>query len=142
MKRFSFIKTVKEHKSMRMIPKLALLLVLLTSTFGMNANPIDMSTARQVGIKFMNANTNTPLRSVDQIQLVTTYNISRGDAAFHIFNTPNGFVIVAADDCSTPVLGYSDEGQFDVENIPIQLQDYLQGFVNQIQYGIENHLDG
>ncbi len=126
---------------MRMIPKLALLLVLLTSTFGMNANPIDMSTARQVGIKFMNANTNVPLRNVNQIQLVTTYNISRGDAAFHIFNTPNGFVIVAADDCAMPVLGYSDEGQFDVENIPIQLQDYLQGFVNQIQYGIENHLE-
>ena len=125
----------------RMIPKLALLLVLLTSTFVMNANPVDMNTAREVGIKFMNANTNTPLRNVDQIQWVATYNISRGDAAFHIFNTPNGFVIVAADDCATPVLGYSDEGQFDVENIPIQLQDYLQDFVNQIQYGIENHLE-
>ncbi|MBR5082225.1 MAG: C10 family peptidase, partial [Bacteroidales bacterium] len=86
-------------------------------------------------------NSKTPLRSADGLQLVTTYNIDRGDAAFHIFNTSNGFVIVAADDCATPVLGYSDEGRFDVNNIPIQLQDYLQGFVEEIQYGIENHLE-
>ena len=125
----------------RTIPKLALLLVLLTSTFGMNANPVDMRTAQEVAMKFMNANTRTPLRGTDDLQLVTTYNISRGDAAFYVFNTPNGFVIVSADDCATPILGYSDESQFDTEDIPIQLQEYLQNFVEQIQYGIENHLE-
>ena len=124
----------------RMIPKLALLLVLLMSTFGMNANPVDMRTAQEVGVKFMNANTKTPLRGIDDLQLVTAFNIARGDAAFYVFNTSNGFVIVSADDCATPILGYSDKGQFDVDNIPIQLQDYLQGFVEQIQYGIEHHL--
>ena len=121
----------------------AALFILLLSVVGMTkANPVDMSTAREVGMKFMNTNTNTPLRSIDDLQHVTTYNINRGDAAFYVFNTPNGFVIVSADDCATPILGYSNEGQFDMENIPIQLQDYLQGFVEQIQYGIENHLEG
>ena len=124
----------------RTIPKLALLLVLLMSTFGMNANPIDMRIAQEVAVKFMNANTQTPLRGTDDLQLVTTYNISRGDAAFYVFNTPRGFVIVSADDCATPILGYSDEGQFNVDNIPIQLQDYLQDFLDQITYGIENNI--
>jgi hypothetical protein len=124
-----------------MIPKLVLLLVLLMSAFGMNANPIDMRTAQEVAVKFMNANAKTSLRGTDDLQLVTTYNTSRGDAAFYVFNTSNGFVIVSADDCATPILGYSDEGPFDVEDIPIQLQDYLQDFVSQIQYGIENHLE-
>ena len=120
----------------------AALFVLLLSVTGMTkANPVDLRTVREVGMKFMNANTNAPLRSADDLELVTTYNISRGDAAFYVFNTPNGFVIVSADDCVTPILGYSNEGQFDIENIPIQLQDYLQGFVEQIQYGIENHLE-
>ena len=125
----------------RTIPKLALLLVLLMSTIGMNANPIDMRTAQEVAVKFMNANTQTPLRGSNDLQLVTTYSISRGDAAFYVFNTSHGFVIVSADDCATPVLGYSDESQFDTEDIPIQLQEYLQDFVEQIQYGIENHLE-
>ena len=120
----------------------AALFVLLFSVVGMTkANPVDMSTAREVAMKFMTANTNASLRCIDDLQLVTTYSISRGDAAFYIFNTPNGFVIVSADDCVTPILGYSEEGQFDTENIPIQLQDYLHGFKEQIQYGIENHVD-
>ena len=119
---------------------LVLLFAMLMSAFGLRANPIDMNNAREVGFKFMNANAKTPLRGIDDLQLVATYSISRGDAAVYIFNTSNGFVIVSADDCATPILGYSNEGQFDMENIPIQLQDYLQGFVEQIQYGIENGL--
>ena len=125
----------------RFLKKAALLLAIALSMFEMRANPVDLNTAREVALKFVNANTQTPLRGLDELQLVTMYNISRGDAAFYVFNTSNGFVIVSADDCATPILGYSDEGQFDVNNIPIQLQDYLQDFVEQIQYGIENHLE-
>ena len=118
-----------------------LMLLLLAATFAAEANPVDLRCAREVAMRFMNANAKTPLRGLDDLQLVTTYNISCGDAAFYVFNTPNGFVIVSADDCATPILGYSNEGQFDVENIPIQLQEYLQDFVEQIQYGIVNHLE-
>ena len=107
----------------------------------MKATPVDEGTAREVGFRFMNANAKEPMRGINDLQLVTTYSISRGDAAFYIFNMPNGFVIVAAVDCVTPILGYSNEGQFDEETIPIQMQDYLQSFVEQIQYGIENHLE-
>ncbi|MBQ6729766.1 MAG: leucine-rich repeat protein [Bacteroidales bacterium] len=117
------------------------ILFLLATAFAAEANPVAMRTVREVAMKFMNANGKDVLRSMDDLELVATYNISRGDAAFYIFNIPNGFVIVSADDCVTPILGYSNEGQFDVDNIPIQLQDYLQGFVEQIQFGIENHIE-
>ena len=103
------------------------ILFLLATAFAAEANPVAMRTVREVAMKFMNANGKDVLRSMDDLELVATYNISRGDAAFYIFNIPNGFVIVSADDCVTPILGYSNEGQFDVDNIPIQLQDYLQG---------------
>ena len=132
---------MKEKLLHRKRTTFAVLFSLLLNVVGLNANPVDINTAREVGFKFMNANAKTPMQGIDELQLVTTYNISRGDAAFHIFNTPNGFVIVSADDCATPILGYSNEGRFDVNNIPIQLQDYLQGFVEQIQYGIENNME-
>ncbi len=119
---------------------ITLMLLLLGSTFAAEANPVDMKTAREIGLKFLNANTKAPLRNADELQWVTTYNTNRGEAAFYVFNTQDGFVIVSADDCATPILGYSSEGHFDTENIPIQLQEYLQGFVEQIGYGIENHL--
>ena len=117
-----------------------LLVLLLATALAAKANPVDLRTAREVAVKFMNANARVPLRGTEDLQLVTTYSTENNNAAFHIFNTPNGFVIVAADDCSTPILGYSDESQFDVNNVPIQLQDYLQGFVEQIQYGMENRI--
>ena len=124
-------------KALRLLP-----LILLLGLGQVMARPVDLQNARAVGARFMNANTRTPLRGAEDLQLVTTYSITRGDAAFYVFNTPNGFVIVAADDCATPILGYSDEGRpFDLDNVPIQLQDYLQGFVEQIQYGIENRIE-
>jgi hypothetical protein len=142
LKRINLFCFIKKQKTMnRMIQKLTLLLAMLMGAFEMNANPVDIRTAREVAVKFMNANSEVPLRGTDDLRLVKTYNINRGDAAFYIFNTPNGFVIVSADDCATPILGYSNEGQFDVDNIPIQLQDYLQGFVDQISYKKENHLE-
>ena len=124
-----------------MKPRILVLLLLIVTSFAAKAHPVDMGTVREVAMKFMNANAKVSLRGVEDLQLVTTYSISRGIAAFHVFNTPNGFVIVSADDCAMPVLGYSDEGRFDMENMPIQLQDYLQGLVEQIEYGIENDLE-
>ena len=120
---------------------LILLLLMLVAAFVAEANPVDIRTAREVASKFMNANTKTPLRGLDEMQWVTTYNTSRGEAAFYIFSTSDGFVIVSAEDSATPILGYSDEGRFDENDIPVQLQDYLQDFVEQIQYSIENHLE-
>ena len=118
----------------------ALMLFLMAATFAAEANPVDVNTAREIAVKFVNANVKTLLQGAEDLQLVTTYRTESNDAAFHVFNTPNGFVIVSADDCATPVLGYSDEGQFDMEDIPVQLEEYLQGFVEQIEYGITHHL--
>ena len=119
----------------------SVLFILLLSLAGMtHANPVDMHTAREVGLKFMNTNTNALLRGIEDLRWVATYSISRGDAAFYVFNTTEGFVIVAADDCATPILGYSEEGQFGIEEIPVQLQEFLQNFVEQIEYGIVHHL--
>ena len=40
--------------------------------------------------------------------------------AFYVFNADGrqGFVIVSADDRTEPILGYSDQGSLDMENLP------------------------
>ena len=100
----------------------------LTST----AHPVDQQTAKTIAEKFMQTN---------DLQLLTTYRTENDIAAFYVFNTTNGFVIVAGDDCETPIIGYSHEGRFDPNNVPIQMEDYLQDFVARIQYGIDNHIE-
>ena len=104
------------------------------------ANPVNKQLAREVGAKFLYASTLLKSDNASELQWVTTYRISQGEEAFYVFNYPQGFVIVSADDCATPILGYSDEGAFSPDNIPVQMEEYLQNFVEQIQYGIENHL--
>ncbi len=50
----------------------------------------------------------------------------------------NGYVIVAADDAVAPVLGYSDSGNFDAQNIPASLQWLLDDYTAQIRYAAAN----
>ena len=110
-------------------------LLVFLAVFGLFLNsfarPMDLQTARAVAIKFMGTN---------ELQLATTYRTDKNVAAFHVFNTSDGFVIVSADDCETPIIGYSHEGRFDPNNVPLQMVGYLQDFVNRIQYGIENQI--
>ena len=116
------------------------ILLLLSLTLGVKALPVDMRLAREIGAKFVNANTTMRVLPDRDLQWVITYRTANNEDAFHVFNTPKGFVIVAADDCATPVLGYSEKEHFNIDSIPVQMQEYLQGFVEQIQYGIDNHL--
>ena len=95
------------------------------------ARPVSLQTAQSIAIKFMGAS---------DAQLVSTYRTDKSAAAFYIFNTEDGFVIVSADDCETPIIGYSHEGRFDSNDVPAQMEAYLQDFVERIQYGIENHI--
>ena len=112
------------------------IILLSIAVFGLTlcsmATPINQTTAKAIAAKFMEAN---------NLQLATTYRMESNAAALYVFNTPNGFIIVSADDCETPIIGYSHEGRFDPNEVPVQLEAYLQDFVERIQYGIENHIE-
>ena len=57
---------------------LLVLLLVLIGVAGVYANPVDMGTVREVAVKFVNANSENPLRGVDELQLVKTYSLTRG----------------------------------------------------------------
>lgn len=120
---------------------LFLFVLLLITSMVTKANPVDLNKARQVGTKFLKANTSIRISDNTTLKHSATYRTSRNVAAFYIFNADEGFVIVSADDCARPILGYSVEGAFDEKNVPVQMEDYLQDFVKQIEYGIEQHLE-
>ena len=63
------------------------------------------------------------------------------DACYYVFNNGHneGFVIVAGDDCAEDVLGYVTEGSFDADNIPQNMQVWLNAYANQIAWA-RNHM--
>ena len=57
-------------------------------------------------------------------------------APYFIFNNggDNGFVIVSGDDRTPSILGYSDKGAFNTEDIPTNMAAWLAGYADQIAY--------
>ena len=98
---------------------------------GVTAHPVDQETAKAIAVKFMGTN---------DLELSTTYFTANGVATLYLFNARDGFVIVSADDCETPIIGYSHEGRLNLNDIPVQMEGYLQNFTTRIQYGIENNV--
>ena len=62
---------------------------------------------------------------------------------YYIFNNGDneGFVIVSADDNVTPVLGYSDTGNFTNVGIPQNIDNWFNGYARDISVIIENKIE-
>ncbi len=102
------------------------------------ASPVDATRAQRLGMKFMQRNAT---KHVNALELAYTGMTETGVAALYVFNADDAFVVVAADDAAHPILGYSEEGRFDVDNMPDGLAYYLRHYVRQIEYAIENQLE-
>lgn len=64
----------------------------------------------------------------------TQYQVDQTTPALFIFNTnaDNGFVLVSAEDEVRTILGYSDKGNFDKNNIPENMQFWLRMYASEI----------
>lgn len=94
------------------------------------ANPVSVSQAKYVGQQFVQANFEQSRQS-DDLTLVYTGSSNRGEACFYVFNVGhNGFVMVSADDVYRPIVGYSDEGSFDAQNINPELAYMLDELIS------------
>lgn len=126
---------------------LGLLTVFALTTF---AKQVDENTAKQVGQNFLTTRTNsqslssgTTLNLVYSVKSKANSSIASMQAItyFYVFNSgTNGFVMVSGDDIVTPILGYSDEGAFDPNNIPPNAAKWFEGYKNQIRFAIENEM--
>ena len=64
----------------------------------------------------------------------TQYQIDNTTPAVFVFNSTNkGFVLVSAEDDARAVLGYSDEGTFDANHIPENMQFWLKMYADELR---------
>ena len=98
------------------------------------AKPISESQARSIASAFM-ARHEMPSSSLKMALKAPKLSApaTGENAAFYAFNASRGgYVIVAGDDRVPAVLGYSDKGTFDPEDVPEAMQELLESYVVQI----------
>lgn len=118
--------------------------ILLSQT--MSAKQISIDEAHDFAQKFLSShNSVASARSMERLTLAHTVK-STADVnknCLYVFNKGihDGFVIIAADDCiQTPVLGYSETGDYNAENIPDNFKWWIEQYQREIAYVIENNL--
>lgn len=119
--------------------KRSLSIMLMLALFGgqLIASPVDVNTARQLGLKYVQGNATKKVANLD---LVYTQTTESGANALYVFNFEGGYLIMAADDVAQPILAYGEEGCFDANNISDGLAYYLRHYALQIDYAVTNNM--
>lgn len=98
------------------------------------AAPITEGQARNIALQFMSKQVPS-LKLAPQASMRATSPVT-GKAAYYVFNAAaanKGYVIVAGDDRVPAVLGYSDNGTFDSQDVPQGMMTLLEGYAAQIE---------
>ena len=112
-----------------------LMVALLLVSFSAFAGNVDTQRAKALGEKFVEAN----FKHNTQLEWVYTTLTSKGRPSCYVFNVASGgFIIVSACDLTSPVLGYSETGSFNTENIPDGLAYFLDGYGQSVDFAEEN----
>ncbi|MEI8086415.1 MAG: C10 family peptidase [Paludibacter sp.] len=130
--------------------KLKLFIGLFLFIFQLQAKQIDLNTALSVGKNFLNGQaTSQTLQKVSSLNSVykaksrasSSMSTAQETTFYYVFNNSNdGFIIVSGDDNVSPILGYSDGGAFDANNIPQNVSKWLEGYRSQIRFIVENNI--
>ncbi len=110
------------------------------------ATPITENYASEIAKKFLQQN--SQIKDTSQIHLVfkaDANNINMASnldiAYYYVFNGgDNSFVIVAGDDASIPILGYSFENNFNQNSIPENTLNWLNEYQLEVNYIIANKI--
>ena len=86
----------------------------------MMAERVTHETARKVATTFLQ---NNGAKTTQMVELSK----SAGFENLYIFTTESSFVVMSADDCVKPILGYSFDGRFEVEGMPENVRGWLEG---------------
>ncbi len=119
--------------------KLFISFALILLGLSVYAKQVDEATAKKKGLNFLLNNTANAFQASTDLKLVFTSETNQ-TIYYYVFNADHGFVIVAGDDQAIPILGYSDEGQFSTDHIPVHVSEWLKGYTSQMQYIIENNI--
>ena len=112
--------------------RLFLALMSLVTALAAVAEPITELQAQSIAAQFLAGQSSRPLTLRRAAGAAST---TGRPAPYYVFNAggpSDGYVIVAGDDQAPPVLGYSDNGYFDDNDLPPAMQEMLNGYAAQI----------
>ena len=122
-----------------------LLLFISLLSISLSAEEITVDKAKELANIFYQKN--HPQHLSASLQMVydgeTNQSRSSGKApALYVFSNiqGKGFVVISGEDTTIPLLGYSYENDFPQENIPYNIQGWLDNMKSQIQYYRENDI--
>lgn len=110
-----------------------ILTLFLMAAMPMMAERVTPETARKVATTFLNNNG-------AKVAQLTDLSKAAGFPNLYIFNANPGFVVMSADGCVKPILGYSLTNVFVVEGMPENIKGWLQDYSDEIQYAIDNQM--
>lgn len=103
-----------------------------------NAAFVNRNTAQEVAKQFVRNEVHA------ELNLEFISDVTQGELPLlYIFTSklPAAFVVVAADDIAHPILGYSFETEFSLENTPEHLWAWLGDYKKSILWGIEHNIN-
>jgi hypothetical protein len=121
-----------------------LTLLAICLLFNSQSKPVDISKAGRVAKNFLyvTAQKYTDGISYENLTLTDPYtHLLDGTPVFYAFQANPGFVIIAADDAFTPVIGYSFDGSFSLTDAPEHYKSFIMGYAQQIAYIRENQAE-
>ncbi len=125
-----------------MIKKVLILSIIAIVSQSLFSKPIDQETALLLAKEFYQKQKNSRMRTNNDFDLSLVYTSKdiqlRGQSDntyYYIFNKTNeeGFIIISGDDKVKTVLGYSDRGNYDPENLPDNLKYLLNRYEEEIK---------
>lgn len=128
---------------------LFIIIGIISISFCVNAKPVSELNAATTAVNFLRAdmgetniyNGDNPIKNTIAIYPNTQQSTNQDHTpCLFIFNRGNntGFVIISGDDYFTPVLGYTDAGTFNYDNLPSNLKFLLNYYQSQITSHLEN----
>lgn len=114
--------------------KSLLFLVALLSIFSISAKQVSEIEAALIATNFFK----TPTRgittmSVPMVSLAHEFKSDDATLMYAFNNGTNGYVLVSGDDSTVPVLGYSDNGQFDYNSLPDNARSWFEMYGQMIK---------
>ena len=106
----------------------------LFSSQPVSAKKISISQAKEAALRFMG---NGGIRRAPGVVATKelSYCATTATPYYYVFNKGenDGYIIVSADDATVPVIGFSDNGQFDYDNMPDAMKWMLSSYEKQIK---------
>ena len=124
--------------------RILLCVAVLFAAIQLVAAPVDMHRAQATAQEFVSqklygGRLNAPLSGTLKLAHVEMNSKMLDRAAFYIFNTDNGYVVVSGDDRGEQILGYGDS-PLDYNTIPCNMKALLAMLKEQIEY-LQAHED-